>query len=232
MGFFDKGADKARARQKDSVLEEAAAAGSQLVEIVDSSEQASAGSIVGSILKSYVGGRVKHDTFQVFVFRNKELTHLYVQPWEGLVPQPGEHHVRLEGTLPSPAVLRKKFLGRLKWETEGANDALLTQLHQNAGLGSAVKALKWDWKAGLTEIELSWAVQVRSLGGGQSHLVMQAGRYGGFTSYKVGFAPFIRLVSAVRSTLGPTADLATQQFVEPSVYASVFEQYVQAQPTA
>ncbi len=84
MGFLDKGVDKARARQKASILEEAAAAGSQVVEVANSEDGSTAASVVGGILTSLVGGTVEHDSFQIFVLKTKDLSHIYVQPYDGL----------------------------------------------------------------------------------------------------------------------------------------------------
>jgi hypothetical protein len=44
---------------------------------------------------------------------------------------------------------------------------------------------------------------VRPAGGATAHLTMLAGRYGGFTSYQVGFAAFVRLAIAIKAALDP-----------------------------
>ena len=92
MGFFDSGTAKSRARQRTSMIEEAAAAGCQVLEIVDSADAATATSVVAGTLKVLVGGRVTTDFHQVVVLRTGPLTHAYVQPYQGIQPQPGEHH--------------------------------------------------------------------------------------------------------------------------------------------
>jgi hypothetical protein len=58
-------------------------------------------------------------------------------------------------------------------------------------IAAVVRALQWEWAIGMGKVELDWTLQFRSTGSGHTHLVMQAGRYGGLTTYHVGFAQFL-----------------------------------------
>ena len=217
MGFFDSGTTKSRARQRTSLIEEATAAGGQVLEVIDSADAATATSVVAGTLKVLLGGRVTSDFHQVVVLRTGPLTHAYVQPYQGIQPQPGEHHAIVGGTLPVPAVLRRRLLGPPQWEGGHGEHAF----NRNPAIAAASQALVWTWKAGLTEINLPWGAQVRPAGGATAHLTMLAGRYGGFTSYQVGFAAFVRLAIAIKAALVQGAHVAGQEFVEPVTFAPI-----------
>lgn len=199
MGFFDSGTTKSRARQRTSLIEEATAAGGQVLEVIDSADAATATSVVAGTLKVLLGGRVTSDFHQVVVLRTGPLTHAYVQPYQGIQPQPGEHHAIIGGTLPVPAVLRRRLLGAPQWEGGHGEHAF----NRNPAIVAASQAL------------------VRPAGGATAHLTMLAGRYGGFTSYQVGFAAFVRLAIAIKAALVQGAHVAGQEFVEPVTFAPI-----------
>lgn len=212
MGLLDASAAKARTRQRDSLVEEAAKVGSQVVEVADSVDASTAGSILGGTLKSLVGGRVKTDFHQALLLRTGATAHLYVQPYQGVQAMPGEHHIVLGGTLPVAAILRRKAFGRTQWEGGHGDHAF----NRNQAIAAATQGLVWTWKAGFTEIELPWTAQIRPLAGGRAHLVVAAGRYGGFTTYHVGFGPFLRLAGAVQAALVQAPQIPGAEFLEPS----------------
>ena len=217
MGLFDAGVTKARARQRASLLEEAAAAGGQVLEFLDGAAAApSPTSIVAGTLKVLVGGTVTTDFHQVMVLRTGPLVHLYVQPYQGVQAMPGEHHAYLAGTLPMATVLRRAG-SRVHWEGGHGEHAF----NRIPAINVAAHALATTWKAGLTEITLPWLAQVRPAGGPRAHLAMQAGRYGGFTSYHVGFTAFGRLAAAVQASLVRGAEVAPAAFAVPTPFADV-----------
>lgn len=217
MGLFDSGAARSRARQRTSMIDEATAAGCQVVEVFDSADAATATSMVAGTLKVLFGGRVTSDFHQVVVLRTGPLTHAYVQPYQGIQPQPGEHHALLTGTLPVPATLRRRLLGAAQWEG-GHGQHVFNHV---PAIVAASGALVWTWKAGFTEITLPWGAQVRPAGGATAHLTMLAGRYGGLTSYQVGFGVFVKLAFAIRSALVQGAELPGQDFAEAVAYAPI-----------
>ena len=217
MGFFESGTAKSRARQRTSMIEEAAAAGCEVVEIVDSTDAATATSVVAGTLKVLVGGRVTTDFHQVVVLRTGPLTHAYVQPYQGVQPQPGEHHAILTGTLPVPATLRRRLLGAPRWEG-GHGEHVFNRV---PAIAAASNNLVWSWKAGFTEITLPWGAQVRPGGGATAHLTMLAGRYGGITSYQVGFSAFVKLAFAIRAALVQGATQPGQEFAEAVTFAPI-----------
>lgn len=217
MGLFDAGVTKARARQRASLLEEAAGAGGQVLEFLDGTDATpTPTSIVAGTLKVLVGGVVTTDFHQVMVVRTGPLVHLYVQPYQGVQAMPGEHHAYVAGTLPLAAVLRRAG-SRVHWEGGHGEHAF----NRIPAINVAAHALQTTWKAGLTEITLPWLAQLRPAGGPRAHLVMQAGRYGGFTSYHVGFAAFVRLAAAVQGSLIRGADVASAPFAVATPFAEV-----------
>jgi hypothetical protein len=218
-GLIGGGVERARARRREAIVEEATRAGSRVVEIVDAGSAPSEGSVVANSLKAFVGGSVRASDPQVFILEKRGLVHAYAQPYTGMQALPGEHHVLLDGGLAKPVVLRKGLLGGISWEGGLAGDHPLN----SADTMRALKALKWKWTAGLTEIELEWAVQVRPAGTKRVHLVMQAGRYGGFTTYGVGMKELLTLALHVTEALRAETAGLDQEFLEPCGFADVVE---------
>ncbi|MEZ4403125.1 MAG: hypothetical protein R3B06_24085 [Kofleriaceae bacterium] len=216
MGLFDSGRAKARARQLGSLREELTKAGGQALEVVELDDTATATSTVGSTLKSLFGGRVTHDFHQVLHARTGGLTHLFVQPYEGVTAMPGEHHALLDGTLPVPAVFKARVIRGPHW-VGGHGDH---PWNNHGGLAAVTRDLAWKWSVGTTVIELPWTLQVRPAGGGRAHLVMATGRYGGFTTYHVGFAAFARVAHAVGAALIRGAEAPARDFVEPTQFGA------------
>lgn len=220
MGFLDKKVAGARARQKQALINEAQAAGSRVIGAWDvGGPEESAAGAVGGALKQLFGGRMKADGLQVLLFDTQGFRHAYLQPYDGMHPFPGEHHAILNGCLPSPATLRAAgILGwGTKWDT-GQMAGLAKSLNEDPGLTKAVAGVEWEWKTGMVKIDLEWTVQLRSLGDASSHLVLQAGRYGGFTTYEVGFKNFLELSSALYAFLAD-APIGEQAFLAPCAFS-------------
>ncbi len=223
MGMFQKGLDKAHARQKKSVIEEAGKAGATVVDVVEmgNEETSAAESAIGSTLKSLFGGKVSRDYVQLFRLTTAGINHIYVQPYDGISPVPGEHHAQIAGSWRSPLILEKRLLGGGKWKADDTE--LAAELSKDKSLKRVTSQLKWEWATGTTKIKLPWAVQIRAVPNGSSHLVMKAGRYGGFTSYKVGVQAFAALCQQFGAS-GSSASQPTQSFITDTEFAPVFEQ--------
>ena len=207
MGFLDNKASKAHQRQQAAVIAEATSAGLVLLEQHElSGEDLARRAVVSTALKAFIGGRLAPDTLQIFVFGAGDRRGIYVQPYSGLTPLPGEHIVALPGTLPAPAALTDEAIfGGPSWQT-GPDKVLAKRLNKGSpGLRSVAKRTRFEWATGLTKIRLAWAVQVVSMGDGRSLVAMQTGRYGGITTYGVGFAQLASLCQA----LGPILDGGT-----------------------
>ena len=214
MGFFDRSIGQGRTRQKQAVIDEARHAGATVLEVVELSDEVdAANAALGSSLKALFGGRAQFDHVQVFRLHTQGWIHTYAQPYSGLVPLPGEHHGVLHGSLAAPAILRPGGLfGGAKWDPSAWPD-VARYLDSAAHLASVVRATEWEWGTGLSVVRLEWGVQLRSLGNGATHVVMQAGRYGGLTTYEVGFSQWLRLCQILPSFLQQAAHPA-QAFIE------------------
>jgi hypothetical protein len=219
MGLFDKGKDKSLTRQKQSVLEEAAEAGSTVVQVIEHADENQA-SVAGGVLKAFVGGSLRTDAFQAFCLQTGDMAHLYVQPYSGMNPLPGEHHALLDGTLPRTLILKKGIFGG-KWEA-GGDKAYAKEFGKQADIKKVTSDTKWEWAVGTGKVELDWTVQTSTLPGGKTHLVLKAGRYGGFTTYKVGMKHFLWLCSAMRAKLQAQPDAPAQSFVYAPAWGELF----------
>jgi len=215
VGFLDGRAAAAHKRQREAIVDEASRAGAMLGPMTDFG-QANGAAVLASSARVMLGGTHTIDAVQTFAFQTRGWAHHYAQPYSGLQPLPGEHHGLLNGALPAPiAFVRHGGGGR--WESP--DKALSAWLSGQFALTHALRGLAWDWKSGFTQIDLPWTAQVRSLGHGGSHLVLMAGRYGGFTTYDVGFAAFQGLAAALSSVLG--APQPAQAFLAESAWASL-----------
>lgn len=204
MGLIDKNMTKGHERQKASLLKELAAANISVKSVeeieVESNKTTSA---IGSSLKALTGGKLTPDFFQVFILDNQNRDHLYIQPYSGMVVLPGEHHIMVKGTLSSAVALTDEAIfGGPSWRSAKRDKEIETRLNKsNPQLKYLNKKCKFEWAIGMSKIELKWAVQVYAIGDGISHIVMQTGRYGGFTTYEVGFGYFSAVVEQISSLL-------------------------------
>ncbi|MEM9070037.1 MAG: hypothetical protein AAGE52_16135 [Myxococcota bacterium] len=233
MGMMQKGLAKAYERQKNSVFEEVAAIGGQVVGFEEfAAEAAGMGKLIGGaaldqlkgkISGGLLGGKETVDGFQVFGFETAGVRHLYVQPYSQHMALPGEHHAWLPGGYRSPIAYRH---GMMLWGWDTGGDAELEQwLGTQGALKGVVKQCKTSWSAGTKKFDLEWTVQLISLGDGRSHLVMKAGRYGGLTTYRVGLGHFM----SVGSTLAPLLTHNTYPAHSPLYpvhYQDLFHHYI------
>lgn len=218
VGILDDGAQTARSRQKQSVLQEAQAAGTYVLGVDDVGDGGGA-QVMASTMRALLGGRHRVDGVQIFRLQTNGWSHAYVQPYSGLQPLPGEHHAILSGSLPAPACLvRGGLLGEPQWESP--DRALAQWLAGQPTLRAVTRELAWDWKSGMTVVRLPWTLQLRSVGDGTTHVVLAAGRYGGLLAYEVGCAAWLRACGALHPCLGPTPQ-APQSFVQPTAYAQL-----------
>jgi hypothetical protein len=202
MGFGERAAQaaqKARVRQRDGILEEAAKAGARVLDIAEMGSGASGSSVAGSMGKVFFGGKVSIDDAQVFTFDSQGFPHVYIQPYDGLNPVPGFHHATLAGNVGQSATLTAKAFGRKRWLDD--NGESIESLNDNPILSMVGKTLEWKWKAGTTEIELPWTVKLSPAENGVTELTLRAGRYGGFTTFGVGIGVFLGLSRSVHTML-------------------------------
>lgn len=227
VGLLSAGLSKAFERQRNAIYEEAAALGSQVIGFEEYSEGVTAGGLLGDALKAKLnpfGGKSRVDGVQIFGFQTAGVQHLYVQPWSQMLPLPGEHHAWLPGAYRSPVVHQRGTIMGMNWNAGG--DAELAQwLGGQGALMQVVKGCKKDWKAGTKSFELEWTVQLLSLGDGRSHLCMQAGRYGGITSYRVGLSHFLS-VGHAWAPLIAQGQYPAHAPLKPIAYSDLFYRYI------
>jgi len=206
MGFFDKGISGARDRQKQAIIAEAGKAGIQVLDVVELADGVDATrAAVGSSLKALFGGSMQVDCVQVFSLQTSGWPHTYAQPYAGVAALPGEHHGMLHGALPSPAMLTPGVFRGASWQAPMPEVG--KALNDNAYVKGAAQTTKFEWPTGMSKVDLPWAVQLRSLGNGTTHVVMQTGRYGGMTTYGVGMSQWLKLCQALPACL--------QQYAHP-----------------
>lgn len=215
MGLFSGRGEAAHRRQREALVAEAAKAGSTVTDVVEVGATDTT-RVLSNTWSSLFGGTHVIDAVQVLSLRTGASVQHYVQPYAGIQAMPGEHHVLLAGALPAPACLQRVG-GAGRWTSP--DPGLAGYLEQNLAVRAAVRDVAWDWKAGFGVIELPWTVQVRSNGDGRTHLVVAAGRYGGFTTYDVGFGPFGAIARTLQGILGPAT--APQSFLAPSAWADL-----------
>ena len=216
MSFLESRAHQARNRQLNALIKEARSAGATMLsndDEINASTATVAGATAGA-LKGLFGGKLNIDVLFVLRLQTNGWQHVFVQPFSGTTPLPGEHYGLLTGSSATPAILRRGGLLRSwQWDpTAGAELAhYLTQL---PGLGAVARNMSWEWPMGFGAVELEWTAQIRALGDGSSQLVMQSGRYGGLTTYGVGFQQWLRLAGQLGPCLhhGPSC---AQAFTEP-----------------
>jgi hypothetical protein len=223
MSFLSDRVRSGRDRQKQALIAEAGKAGAQVVDIVELGDDARAASAaIGGTLTAMVGGSMRIDGVTILRLQTNGWPHVYAQPFSGFNPLPGEHHAILSGCLPSPAILRNP--GRFQkpqWDP-AAGPEVARQLSAAPFVQRVVESLAWEWQMGMTKVTLDWAIQLRSVGNGTTHVVMQAGRHGGLTTYEVGFAQWMQVCQALHSGLAAWAPPA-QHFPVPPLYAELID---------
>lgn len=183
-------------RQGRTIIEEAQAAGCRLLDAA------------------------RLDGLELFLFETAGARHLYVQPFEQGSPVPGEHHAWIHGSWPAAVALEPSIM-RGRWTAPESADLTRWLHHSCPPLARVARDTPFRWAFGARRIELDWAVQVASLGDGRSHLVLQAGRYGGGATVLVGFAHFLSVAGAVAEALaGPCP---AQEHVHPVRHGELFE---------
>lgn len=228
VGLLSAGLAKAYERQRNAIYEEAAALGGQVIGYEEHAEGLKASRLLGDALKDKLnpfGGSMRVDGMQIFGFETGGVQHLYVQPWSQMHALPGEHHAWLPGAYRSPVVHQRAVVMGMSWNA-GGDAELAKWLGTQAALMQVVKGCKKDWKAGTKTFDLEWTVQLLSLGDGRSHLIMQAGRYGGLTSYRVGLGHFLSLGHAWAPLIGRDTQYPAHAALQPVSYSDVFYQYV------
>ena len=238
------GKHKGHSRQRAAVEEEAQAAGvtvSQVHEVV-LDHGSGLGKRLGGALVATFGGSLNHDSFHVYELQGSAGEHRFIQPYSSNMVLPGEHRAVVQGSVPASFKVVQTWLGDpanlrlvlvLGMFTCGGfwllialagwrrpkiicdDPALQTQLRNHPDLRSALSGLKFQWGIGGSVINLDWAVQVRPLEDGTSEVVMATGRYGGFTTYKVGMKQFEKLVTALPGVLQASDSTEEQPFLEP-----------------
>ncbi|PRQ02009.1 tetratricopeptide repeat protein [Enhygromyxa salina] len=221
MAFLNNKVRGAHDRQKQALITEATGVGAQVTNIIEIGDDAqAAGAAVGSSVKALFGGRMRVDFVQVFQLQTNGWSHAFVQPFSGLAPLPGEHHGILNGGIASPAILRHDLRSSdFPWDP-AAGPQVAQYLAGSPLLRQAIKSLEWEWAMGMGKITIDWAVQVRNVGNLTAHVVMQTGRYGGLTTYAVGFAQWLKLCHALGTCLGQV-HAPPQAFVVPASYGEM-----------
>jgi hypothetical protein len=221
MSFMSDRVRGGRDRQKQALIAEAGKIGAQVVDIVEIGDEAqAAGAAIGGSLTAMFGGNMRVDGVMLLRLSTNGWPHAYAQPFSGFNPLPGEHHGILHGALASPAILREDLrFSDYPWDPS-AGPEVARQLTASPQLRQAIKSIAWEWAIGMTKVTLDWAIQLRSVGDGTTHLVMQSGRYGGLTTYDVGFAQWMQVCQAVHSCLAAWAPPA-QYFPVPSRYGQL-----------
>jgi hypothetical protein len=128
---------------------------------------------------------------------------VFVRPFAGGIMHPAEVHAIISGA-PAEAVA-------LTADGQWLGDADALRRHE--GLQAALKKFSWRLQTHVM-FSLPWALQVRSLGGGKSHLVMKSGSYTGLFSVTYGLAHFKVIAAAVEQALA-SGHAPEQQFALP-----------------
>ncbi len=212
MGMISKGAEKARTRQRDGVIQEAQRAGTQVVGLALVGDEPSTKSTLGSIATAFVGGKASADDAQIFTFDTQGFRHTYLQPYDGMNAIPGLHSAIVPGSVPQSAALVARSLGRHKWID--CDEKAVDALDEHPTLKRAIGLLEWKWRAGTTEISLPWTLQFRPTGNGTTEILLRTGRYGGTLTYGVGVSVFLEMARVVHTLTSPAA-VGPQPFVVP-----------------
>jgi hypothetical protein len=202
MGAKQNSIAKSRKHQHDAILEEASKSGIRVVDVSVIGDPSVAG-LAGSMIKAFLGGKVDVDDAQVFTLQSQGISHVYIQPYEGLSVVPGYHEATVNGSVATAATFTAKSFGRHRWLDSDGRQADV--FNHNLALKRAVKSLKWKWQIGTSVIELPWTLRLTPTAEGTTHIVMRAGRYGGVTSYKIGMSVFLEVIHAVFAVIAEDA---------------------------
>jgi hypothetical protein len=134
------------------------------------------------------------------VFR--DVPAIFVRSFAGAIMHPGEIHTTVRGSLPDAVVFERGG----KWRGPAE------RLSSSAELAAAIKKFSWELRTHLV-MNLSWAVQLRPLGDGTSHLAFSSGTYPGLFSVGYGVALYRRLLEILPSLLGAGPDPAADFLV-------------------
>lgn len=129
---------------------------------------------------------------------------VFLRPFADGIMHPGEVHTIIQGA-PREAVA-------LTADRQWLGDA--DKLMHHAGLMAALKKFSWRLQTHVM-FSLPWALQVRSIGGGRSQLVMKSGSYTGLFSVSYGLAKFKEIAAQVEQALAG-GDAPAQSFALPS----------------
>ena len=173
-------------------------------------------------------GKLALTSLQSFELQGPSGQHVYLQPWSELGPTPGEYHGNIQGSLAAPVTVVPSWwakrsalqlytllvmfslglvllLGLRRPKIRSADPDTADRLKRDPKVRAALKALTNEWPVGTGRVSLDWLVQMRSNGDGTSSVTMAAGRYGGFTAYKVGMPAYQRLVGALAEVVEQTS---------------------------
>ncbi|MFO0744401.1 MAG: hypothetical protein U1F43_01855 [Myxococcota bacterium] len=186
MGFI---ADQVEKKSRKILYKEAAKLGASPEElpVIDLAEQ-QAGTLK-TLAVSILGGASDATRLKRYKLTLDGQPALFVRPFAGGIMHPGEIHAIIPGT-PSEASALVHGRG---WIGDPA-------LAKDAALAAALAKFSWRLQTHVM-FTLPWAVQIRSLGGGQSHLVMKSGSYAGLFAVTYGLARFVAIAAAARAAL-------------------------------
>ncbi|MCM1989978.1 hypothetical protein [Oceanirhabdus seepicola] len=213
--------------QEKSIIKQVKKQGIELIDViyVDFEEEHKNEETLNNTVKSIIGGKLKVTYAQVFILNKHGKKQIYIQPYSGPTPLPGEHHVLLSGGFSSPIVLKdQEMYGGPSWKCEDL--ALENKVNkEGTSLEKASKQIEFQWSVRTGKIDLEWAVQLYYLGEGKSHLIMQSGYYGGFRTYKVGFKAFGELVESLKGVLENNIQ-GEQQPLYQSFYKDIVNKFL------
>jgi hypothetical protein len=221
MAFMTDRVRGARNRQKQALIAEAGKLGAHVVDVIEIGDDARAASgAIGGSLTAMIGGGMRVDTVMLLHLQTNHWSHYYAQPFSGFNPLPGEHHGILHGALATPAIARADLrYADSPWDP-AAGPELARQLAASPHVRRMLGSIVWEWAVGMTKVTIDWAIQLRSVGDGTTHVVMQSGRYGGLTTYDVGFAQWMQVCQALHPCLAAWAPPA-QAFPVPTRYGEL-----------
>ncbi len=215
---------KARVPQSNQKLEILTSCSSRATVVLDlhDDEESGAGRLAKRGLSAFGIGRLSSSSMQIYLFKTAAGgTHFYVQPFDGRLPLPGEHHVWLPAPLPDRAVFQEGIL-KNGWRADGS----LKKTLNAHPVTHALRQADFTWKLGAGEVKRDWFAQMRPVRGG-THLMMKGTGEGDVSmdTRPVGFKPFIQAIEALMTTpLGASGPDAA--FAEPSTSADLFEQMI------
>jgi hypothetical protein len=194
---------KLREEARGAIAAEAAALGMTIRAFEEvGGEERRLGDAAGQIMRMAVTGSAPAQTTSVDLWWIDSSVGLFLlaQPFQAGDALVGEYHLRIEGGLPQPIVLARAMFFRKRWATADDKE-LSAALEGSAALKAATKKLAWAKHTTSGQIDLDWTVQLRALGDGTSHLVMQAGSsawsvhapaLGVFTEVVLALAPLLK----------------------------------------